>query len=362
MRVFFVALTGPRFAASRTRVFDYLPFLKANGVQADVAVVLPDRISTWTYARRGFWRLIHYAWVWWRSFNVGVQTLRLAPRYHVVFVQRAFFSAPVPRLLRLFSRKVIFDFDDAIFTTEAPEEDWMARLRTWHHSRSLAGMLRASSRVIVENTYTASYAERFCPHVSIITGPIDTERYSPGSAGEEDDRVVLGWIGSYTSAPYLELIREPLAELGARHRHIRLCLIGEGGFDTDALPTEWRPWSLETEVRDLGRVDIGLMPLPDDPWTRGKGGYKLLQYLSMGIPAVSSPVGINTEIIEDGVSGFCASSHDEWVFCLDRLIRDRALRVRMGGAGRARMEARYSLQRSSRRLLRILHSVAGPEA
>ena len=362
MRVLFVALTGPRFAASRTRVFDYLPFLRANGVKADVAIVLPDRISTWTYARRGFWRIIHYTWVWWRSFAVGVRTLRLARRYHVVFVQRAFFSAPIARLLRLFSRKVIFDFDDAIFTTEAPEEDWMARLRTRHHSRGLAEMLRASSRVIVENTYTASYAERFCPAVSIITGPIDTERYSPGGAGKEDERVVLGWIGSYTSAPYLELIREPLAELGKRHRHIRLCLIGEGGFDTDAVPMQWRPWSLETEVHDLRQLDIGLMPLPDDPWTRGKGGYKLLQYLSMGIPAVSSPVGINREIVEDGVNGFCASSHDEWVSCLDRLILDRALRVKMGEAGRARMEACYSLQHSSRRLLRILRSMAGREA
>ena len=185
MKVFFVALTGPRFAASRTRVFDYLPYLKANGVQADVAVVLPDRISTWTYARRGFGRLIHYAWVWWRSFRVGVRTLSLASRYHVVFVQRAFFSAPVARLLRLYSRKVIFDFDDAIFTTEAPEENWMARLRTWHHSRGLAEMLRASSRVIVENAYTASYAERFCPEVSIITGPIDTERLLPRKRGRE---------------------------------------------------------------------------------------------------------------------------------------------------------------------------------
>ncbi len=358
MRVFFVALTGPRFAASRTRVFNYLPFLKANGVEADVSVVLPGRIATWTYSRRGVGRLIHYFWVWWRSLLAGLRTLRSAPRYHVVFVQRVFFIAPVAWLLRLFSKKVIFDFDDAIFTTEAPFEDWISRLRTWHHSRGLARMLRAASGAIVENTYTAAYAERYCPRVSIITGPIDTRRYSPGAAVEECDGVVLGWIGSYTSAPYLELIRGPLAELGVRHPHLRLRLIGEGGFCTDAVAMEWRPWSLQTEVQDLRGFDIGLMPLPDDPWTRGKGGYKLLQYLSMGIPAVSSPVGINREIVEDGVNGFCAGTHDEWVSCLDRLIQDRALRHRLGKAGRAKMEACYSLDRSSRRLLRILNSAA----
>ena len=362
MNVFFVALTGPRFAASRTRVFDYLPSLKANGVRADVAVVLPDRITTWTNSRRGFGRLIHYIWVWWRSLGVGLLTLLSAPRYHVVFVQRVFFCAPIARLLRVFSRKVVFDFDDAIFTTEAPDEDWLARLRARHHSRGLAIMLRAASRVIVENTYTAAYAKRYCPEVSIITGPIDTKRYSPGRKAEDCGDLVLGWIGSYTSARYLELIRGPLAELGARHPHLRLCLVGEGGFDTDAVPVEWRPWSMETEVRDLRSFDIGLMPLPDDPWTRGKGGYKLLQYLSMGIPAVSSPVGINCEIVEDGVNGFCAESHGEWVSCLERLIQDRALRRRMGEAGRAKMQACYSLARSSRRLLRILSSVARADA
>ena len=358
MRVFFVSLTGPRFAASRTRVFDYLPFLRANGVRADVSVVLPDRISAWTYSQRGAGRLVHYGWVWWRSLLAGLRALRLAPRYDVVFVQRVFFSAPIAWMLRYFSRKVIFDFDDAIFTTEAPGEDWMSRLRTWHHSRGLAKMLRAASWAIVENTYTAGYAERYCPRVSIITGPIDTRRYSPGRTVEQRDGVVLGWIGSYTSARYLELIRAPLAELGVRHRHLRLSLIGEGGFDTDAVPMEWRPWSLETEVQDLSGFDIGLMPLPDDPWTRGKGGYKLLQYLSMGIPAVSSPVGVNREIVEDGVNGFCADGHDEWVSSLDLLIRDRALRHRLGRAGRAKMEARYSLNRSGRRLLGILNSAA----
>lgn len=362
MRVLFVALTGPRFAASRTRVFDYLPFLKANGVEADVSVVLPDRIATWTYSRRGVGRLIHYTWVWWRSLLAGLRTLRSAPRYHVVFVQRVFFIAPLAWLLRLFSKKVIFDFDDAIFTTEAPCEDWISRLRTWHHSRGLARMLRAASGAIVENTYTAAYAERYCPRVSIITGPIDTRRYSPGTTVEECDGVVLGWIGSYTSAPYLELIRDPLAELGVRHPNLRLRLIGQGGFCTDAVAMEWRPWSLQTEVQDLRGFDIGLMPLPDDPWTRGKGGYKLLQYLSMGIPAVSSPVGINREIVEDDVNGFCAGTHDEWVSCLDRLIQDRALRHRLGKAGRAKMEACYSLDRSSRRLLHILNSAARAQA
>ncbi len=356
MRVFFVALNGPLVAASRTRVFDYLPFLEAKGVGVDVAVVIPDRLSAWVDSGGRLRRLVYYLLVLWRSFRTGLRSVRAASRYDVVFIQRAFFPSPVAWLLRFRRRKVIFDFDDAIFTTEAPEEDRMARLRTWHHRQALPRMLRAAHHTIVENTYTGAYAKQHCPEVSIITGPIDTERYCPGIR-EARLEVVLGWIGTRTSVSYLELIRGPLAELGRRYAHLRLCLIGPGGFEVEEVRTVWRNWSLETEVADLRSFDIGLMPVPDDAWTRGKGGYKILQYFAMGLPVVASPVGVNREIVEDGLNGFLAAGDAEWVDRLERLILAPQLCRRMGEAGCRKMEACYSLNRSSRRLLRILESV-----
>ena len=169
---------------------------------------------------------------------------------------------------------------------------------------------------------------------------------------------MLGWIGSRSTTRYLELIRGPLAELGRRYSELKLCLIGAGEFEVEGLETVRRDWSLDTEVEDLRMLDIGLMPLPSDPWTRGKGGYKLLQYLSVGVPVVASPVGINSEIVEEGVSGLLAACDDEWVACLGRLIEQPELRRIMGRAGRERMVARYSLEQNSHRLLKILESVA----
>lgn len=356
MTVFFVSNNGPLVAASRTRVFDYLPFLEAEGVGADVIVVLPDRLCAWADSGGRLRRLVYYLLVLWRSFWIGLRSVWAASRYDVIFIQRAFFPSPVAWLLRLCSRKVIFDFDDAIFTTEAPEENWMARLRTWHHRRVLPKMLRAACHTIVENTYTGTYAKRYCPEVSIITGPIDTERYCLGRR-EDRPEVVLGWIGTWTSVSYLELIREPLAELGRRYPQLRLYLIGPGGFQVEGLQTVWRDWSLETEVADLQMFDIGLMPLPDDSWTRGKGGYKLLQYFAMGLPVVASPVGINREIVEDGVNGFWATAHDEWITQIEKLIADPELCKQMGEVGRRKVEAGYSLRKSSRLLLQVLGSV-----
>jgi glycosyltransferase involved in cell wall biosynthesis len=252
---------------------------------------------------------------------------------------------------------VVYDFDDAIFTLEAPEEGLMARIRAWRRGRALPPMLRAAGHAVVENAYTGAYARQYGPKVWTITGPIDTRRYQPGSR-EGRGSVVLGWIGSWSTARYLEMIRGPLAEIGRRYPHVRLLLIGAGGFRPEGLEVESRPWSLETEVTDLQRIDVGLAPLPDDPWTRGKGGYKLLQYMAVGLPVVASPVGVQGVIVEEGGNGHLASSDAQWEACLGRLIEDPDLRGRMGMAGREKVVRDYSLERSSPRFREILRSVA----
>jgi glycosyltransferase involved in cell wall biosynthesis len=132
--------------------------------------------------------------------------------------------------------------------------------------------------------------------------------------------------------------------------------IGALPVDTDRLNIEQFDWSIDTEVDQLGAFDIGLMPLPNDPWTRGKGGYKLLQYGAMGLPVVASPVGVNASIVEDGVTGFLADSEEAWTECILRLVDDGSLRARMGKAGRERMLNHYSLARSSSKLVHILRN------
>ncbi|MCZ6634249.1 MAG: glycosyltransferase family 4 protein [bacterium] len=357
MKVLFIAQYGARAASSRTRVFDYLPLLQRAGVETTLKVVVPDPLVERMASKGRISRLVYYVRSWWRACGVGWMCLFHVSRYDLLFIQKVLFPFPIPCFLKAFRHKIVFDFDDAIFTTEAPEASWLHRLRTRRRESGLPAMLRASGHVVIENAYTAAYAKSYGCEVFRITGPIDTERYRPGVPKKKEE-VVLGWIGSPTTTRYLDLIRKPLDELGKRFSHLRVCLIGSEAFRLDTLPTTQVPWSLDTEVDHLRTFDIGLMPLPDDAFTRGKGGYKLLQYLAMGIPVVASPVEINREIVEDGVNGFLAGDEAEWVDCLERLIVDRELRQKMGQAGREKMEQQYSLRRSSQRLLDLLTQVA----
>ena len=354
MRALFVTQYGPLAASSRTRVFGYLPLLGAAGMRCDVLVAIPDALrvlQTGGPVRRG----LYYALSWLRVCWVGWRCVAMVWQYDAIFVQKVLFAFPIPRILRWFRHKVVFDFDDAIFTLENPRTNWLARARSHRRTRGLPAMLQASGHAIVENAYTADYARRFCPAVSRITGPIDTDRYAPGPVKMRDE-VVLGWIGSQSTTPYLELIREPLEELGRRHRHLKLSLIGAGPFELTNLSITHQTWALETEVAHLRAFDIGLMPLPDDAWTRGKGGYKLLQYMAMGLPVIASPVEINREIVAHDINGFLAETPEEWVAYLERLIGNAHLRQQMGAAGRRHVVARYSLKKSSRYLLEILQA------
>lgn len=355
MHVLFVAQYGSLAASSRTRVFDYLPLLHKAGIKTDVLVVAPDawvlRLNTGSLLNR-----ILYYWVsWLRTWYIGLYCIWHAKRYDALFIQKVLFPAPISTLLRTYRRKVLFDFDDAIFTLETVGAGWLNKMRCRRRQRGLPAMLQAAQCAVVENAYTAEYAQQFCPQVVRITGPIDTVRYGPSEPVLKDD-VVLGWIGSPTTTRYLELIRKPLTELGQRYPNLKLCLIGASHFEFDGLPVVNLGWDLDTEVDCLRQFDIGLMPLPDDDFTRGKGGYKLLQYMSMGLPVVASPVEINCELVDDGENGFLATTSDEWVLRLSCLIDDAVLRKKMGRVGRKKMEQEFSLRQSSQRLIDILQT------
>lgn len=360
MRVLFVMPYGRMAASSRTRVYQYLPYLDRAGIQHDILTVFPDaRIEgiTLPLLRGPGRKVVYYVEGWARTLCVGLRTLFRARRYDVLFFQRVLFPAPTPALLRWMQARIVYDFDDAIFTTDVTEQSLVNRIVRWRNSRGLPAMLRASAHAVVENDYTRAYAERYCPCVSAITGPIDTDRHRPPAVPKsKNSRVTLGWIGSPTTEKYLEMIRGPLKQVGRRFPDARLVLVGASAFEVAGLPTERRRWDLDREVADLQTFDVGLMPLPDDEWTRGKGGYKLLQYMAVGVPTVTSPVGINRILVSDGVDGFLATSEEEWTDRLCCLIQDADLRNRMGAEGRRKMERDYALSVSAGRLIKILQA------
>ena len=361
MKVLFVTQYGVLAASSRTRVFQYFPYLAQQNICVSVVTVLPDWAigGSQIQVSRAKWRkFTYYLWASWRTFSCSLRSWWAALSCDVLFIQKVIFPPPVRWLLRWRRPPVIYDFDDAIFTTEVRQGNWLARWKERRNARGLPAMLRLADGVVVENEYTAGFAATYCERITTITGPIDTQRYCATAPDGPGDEVVLGWIGSQSTMPYLDLIKDPLSRLLRRYPQVRLLVIGAEVDAWDGIEVETRPWSLDGEVEELRRFDVGLMPIPDDPWTRGKGGYKLLQYMAMGLPVVSSPVGVNRQIVRHGESGFWAEGETEWEDALVRLIEDRSLRREMGRSGRQWVERQYALDTSSRRLVELLREVA----
>ena len=209
---------------------------------------------------------------------------------------------------------------------------------------------------MVGNPYLAEYARQVNDRVTVIPTTIDTEKYQPSARKESAGPPVIGWTGSYSTVQHLDTLRGALQKLAERES-FRLRVIGTPTYELPPVHVEAMSWRADTELEDLSAIDIGVMPLPDDKWSKGKCGLKALQFMAMGIPTICSPVGVNTDIIQDDQNGFIASTEDEWVDKLSRLLRSHELRQRLGQAGRSTVEQKYSAITQTPRVYEIFKSV-----
>jgi glycosyltransferase involved in cell wall biosynthesis len=256
-----------------------------------------------------------------------------------------YFPPIVERILAYLKYKTILEFDDAIYLTR-------------FHKKKISALLRASSVTIVGNGTLARYARSYSTNVLIFPTVIDTTRFYPLTGGASPVKeITIGWIGLVYNFSYLCLLQHVMQRL-QRNYPIRLRVISSRPPQLHGINVEFKPWSFEREVTDLQGCHIGVMPLPDDDWARGKCGLKLLQYMALGIPSVASPVGVNTEIIMEGMNGFLAASEDDWYVKLSRLCEDAELRMRIGMAGRRTVEERYSLRVWGPRLAEFYKEIA----
>ena len=289
-----------------------------------------------------------------------------ARRFDVVIIQREaalIGPAVIERLLARQGIPLVFDFDDAVWVPYiSPANKYLSYLKC---SGKTADICRMSAHIMAGNRYLADYARRYNPNVTIVPTTIDTEAYSiralePGNVKER--QVTIGWTGSYSTLQHLDTMRGVLRKLRRRYK-FQLHVIGTRQYVLDGVETVAQEWRAESEVRDLQRFDIGIMPLPDNGWTRGKCGLKLLQCMAVGTPVVGSPLGVNTEIIDNGVDGFLADTEEQWLEKLSCLIERQDLRTQIGLAGRKVVEERYSARAWVPRVKQILESAgagAGP--
>lgn len=253
---------------------------------------------------------------------------------------------------RLLKRPRVMDVDDAI---------WLSRPFGFF---AVSHIARAMDAVIAGNDYLAEYFSRYCKKVHIVPTAIDLNRYElrPDSGGEMSKKFVIGWTGLASNYKFLKLVEEPLKRFLKDYPDAELQLVAERTWKSREIGPErirFTPWCRENEANVLKEMSVGIMPLPDDKWTRGKCSFKMLQYMAVGLPVVVSPVGMNRDILRKADIGFAASSSDEWYDALKSLYQDQSLGVKLGLAGRRLVEQSYNADLIAAELANIFKSVLG---
>ena len=272
--------------------------------------------------------------------------------FHVVWLLRRTFPRSEARALRRSARLLIFDIDDAVWSRDS-NRLLRRSLKRRSRFRRTAAM---ADLVVAGNPYLGREARRYNSRVAVVPTCLDLARYRPRERHDPREAVELVWIGQKSTLGYLQGIM-PAIEAFARCRPVRLRVIADAfpeGRRVEVVPV---PWSAETEAEELAHADIGLAPLSDDRWSRGKCGLKVLQYMASGLPVVASPVGVQVEMIGRGERGRLAASPGEWVKALAQLADDPEERLRCGRAGRAFAEENYSLDLWAPRLARLFHAL-----
>jgi glycosyltransferase involved in cell wall biosynthesis len=337
----------------RFRLEQWEPLLKQRGIEIVYEAFEDEELHSSLYQSGNLFKKMRGIA---QAFARRFASMRKVKEYDAVYVFREAALLGPPIFERLFHRSgvpMIFDFDDAIFVPYvSPSNGYLSYLKFPAKTKTIC---RLSSHVMAGNAYLANYARQVNDQVSILPTTIDTEKYTLEER-RENDIPVIGWSGSYSTVQHLDTLREALKKLAGRQA-FRLRVIGTPRYEIPGVDVEAMRWRAETEVADLRPIDIGVMPLPDDKWSRGKCGLKALQYMALGIPSICSPVGVNAEIIEDGENGFLAATEDEWIEKLTLLLQSEALRKRLGLAGRATVEAKYSALAQVPRVIEIFESV-----
>lgn len=283
-----------------------------------------------------------------RGIRRRARQVDLAERADMVLVHRELApvaSGPLLARLRSVDLPMVFDFDDAVFLHPRGGSPLLRRVRD--PRTSTGALCECADLVLAGNDYLADFAQkarRNAAGVRVLPTVIDTDRFKPQRSRPLNQPLVVGWIGTHTTLPYLEAVFPALKQLAARLPFQLLVVSNQKPPAAPGLNLRFLPWSEKTEREALKAMHVGIYPLPEDPWTLGKCGFKAIQYMAFGIPVVASSVGVLKEVVVDGETGFHADSDEEWVAGLQKILTDPKTREEFGEAGRERAVYRYSLQ------------------
>lgn len=354
MRVLAFTKYDSRAASTRQRFLQFKPALAKVGIHLDYSPLLGnDHLQRLVEGRRASPPAVA------RSYVRRAGRLLTARSYDLLWVHCEFFPY-LPGFVEALAagtsgRPIVFDYDDAIFHMYDSAPNPLVRQLL---KGKLEPLLRRATACVCGNEYLRDYAAQFCPNSIIVPTTVDTDVYVPATAADRAAVPVIGWIGSPSTWRYMRPLLPILSEMAAEGRVVVRIVGADFDARSDLFPgMELITWSESGEVAEVQKMDIGIMPLPDDKWERRKSGYKLIQYMACGLPVIASPVGVNRKIVTRD-TGFLASNKQEWREALSRLIGDNELRSQLGRNGRKRVEAHYSLASQAPRLIDLLKSAA----
>ncbi|MBW1820528.1 MAG: glycosyltransferase family 4 protein [Deltaproteobacteria bacterium] len=316
----------------RFRVKEFIPFFKKHGIKVELVRVSENILSRY------------------RNFK-GLSD------FDVVIVQRKLLSPIDLFFVRHFAKKMVFDFDDSIMYRSSRHENH----HSWSKMNKFKSMMRTVDGVIAGNTYLKNEASKFISPENIYVIPtiVDLNEYSVKNYKTVKKDFIIGWIGTSGNLQYLKSIAPALEILNNKYKYIKLKIVCDSFFDLGNIEVIKKIWRPEDVEEDLKSFDVGVMPLADDLWTRGKCGLKVVQYLAAGVPAVVSPVGLNRDLAIPNKTGLWAESIDDWTNKISELVDDPEKRMKMGLAGRKLVKNKFSLQAQAPRYLAILNKIAG---
>ncbi|MBL7942854.1 MAG: glycosyltransferase family 4 protein [Flavobacteriales bacterium] len=345
-----------RVPGQRFRFEQYLDRLTAAGYSITFANLFNEQDYN-IFMSHG--KFLAKAWITFRALLRRIRLCASVRNYDVALIYREAFIVGPPWIEKYIARRVpcVYDFDDAIWLKDMSDHN-----RTFSFLKNTAkiGVIMSKCRVVVAgNPYLAEFAGKHNPEVRIIPSTIDSDKYQCTSR-QSDGRVCIGWSGSGSTIRFFKQMLPVLERIKARFGdRVYFKVIADRAYKFEGIDNVACAWSSATEVEDLCELDIGIMPLTDDPWSKGKCGMKGLQYMALGIATVMSPVGVNTEIIREGVNGLLADSDEEWFEKLSRLIEDDALRKSLGEAGRKTVAESYSTNANAARWIDVFNYATG---
>ena len=338
----------------RLKYEQYFEFWEKNGYDVTVKPFISETFQKVVY-KNGHYLTKVFETI--KGYGRRLRDISEIKKYDIVYIflwVTPFGFSLFERIYCAAARKVIYDIDDLVYTTNQSTPWYLKLLKTQHKPIYL---MKKADHVITCTPYLDKFVRQFNENTTDISSTVETSRYIPVNRFTNDLPLTIGWSGSHSTIRHFMTIKNVLRHIQQKYPDIKISVMGGSNVIVDGLKIDSTEWSEEKEISTLQTFDIGIYPLPDEQWVYGKSGLKAIQYMAIGIPAIATAIGTNFRVIEEGVTGFLVDSEEAWIEKLSLLIENPALRRSLGVAARLKVEKEFSVEANKRKYLEAFDQV-----